>query len=127
PWSERKKLIWWDADAKQWDGLDIPDITKTKPPTYAPPRSAKGDDALGGDKPFIMHPDGVGWIYVPSGLKDGPLPAHYEPLESPIENPLYPSHPTDPAADAKRRPDNPYASSPDPQFPYVLPTYRLTE
>ncbi len=25
------------------------------------------------------------------------------------------------------RPDNPYASSPDPRFPYVLTTYRLTE
>ena len=31
-----------------------------------------------------MHPDGVGWLWVPSGLKDGPLPAHYEPRESPL-------------------------------------------
>ena len=30
---------------------------------------AEGDDALAGDKPFIMHPDGVGWIWVPSGLQ----------------------------------------------------------
>ena len=36
---------------------------------------------IAGDKPFILHPDGVGWLYVTSGLKDGPLPTHYEPLE----------------------------------------------
>jgi len=127
PWSERKKLIWWDADAKQWDGLDVPDVTKTKPPTYSPPRSAKGDAALGGDKPFTMHPDGVGWIYVSSGLKDGPLPAHYEPLESPVSNLVYPSQPVNPAADAKERPDNLYVRHGDPRYPYVLTTYRMTE
>ena len=55
-------------------------------------RSAKGMDAIGGDKPFILHPDGVGWLFVTSGLKDGPLPVHYEPLESPFGNPLYPEH-----------------------------------
>ena len=42
----------------------------------------QGVDALGGAKPFTLHPDGVGWLYVSSGLKDGPLPTHYEPLES---------------------------------------------
>src|SRR5438445_206637 len=87
-----------------------------------------GVQALGGAKPFILHPDGVGWIYVASGLKDGPLPTHYEPLESPISNPLYPKQQTDPAAEKKERPDNRYADSPgDPRFPYVLTTYRLTE
>ena len=25
--------------------------------------------------------DGKGWLFVPSGLKDGPLPTHYEPEE----------------------------------------------
>jgi formate dehydrogenase major subunit len=60
-------------------------------------------------------------------LKDGPLPAHYEPLESLIPNPLYVQQ-TNPAAQKKERPDNPYAGSPaDPQYPYVLSTYRLTE
>src|SRR5207244_1591538 len=74
-----------------------------------------------------MHPDGVGWIWVASGLKDGPLPAHYEPLESNIENALYPKQSTNPAADKNERPDNPYAKSPDDRYPYVLTTYRLTE
>ena len=127
PWSERKKLVWWDDAKNEWTGLDTPDFTKNKRPDYRPPENAEGDDALAGDKPFIMHPDGFGWIWVPSGLKDGPLPSHYEPLESPVTNQLYPQRSTDPAAERKERPDNPYADSPDARFPYVLTTYRLTE
>src|SRR5262245_22160797 len=30
----------------------------------------------------LLHEDGLGWLYVPKGLKDGPFPTHYEPLES---------------------------------------------
>src|SRR5437868_1612937 len=127
PWSERKKLIWWDTQQKKWTGHDTPDFKEDKPPGYIPPKNAKGDDAIAGDKPFIMHPDGVGWIWVSSGLKDGPLPTHYEPLESPLKNPLYPQHSTNPAAEKKERPDNAYAFSPDKRFPFVLTTYRLTE
>jgi formate dehydrogenase major subunit len=74
-----------------------------------------------------MHSDGEGWIWVASGLKDGPLPTHYEPLESPVNNPLYPARQANPTALKKERPDNPYAFSPDARFPYVLTTYRLTE
>lgn len=127
PWSKRKKLVWWNARKKEWTGYDVPDFTKTKPPDYQPPEGAKNDDALAGDKPFIMHPDGFGWIWVPSGLKDGPLPTHYEPLETPRSNALYPKHATDPGANKLENPGNPYAHSPDPRFPYVLTTYRLTE
>jgi formate dehydrogenase major subunit len=98
-----------------------------KAPDYLPPPDASGDAALRGDAPFIMHPDGVGRLYVPGGLKDGPLPAHYEPLESPVHNRVYPQQ-VNPAADPKARADNPYAQSPgDPRYPYVLTTYRLTE
>ena len=127
PWSERKKLIWWDADAHAWTGLDTPDFTRDKAPAYTPPPGATGDAALRGDAPFIMHPDGLGWIWVPAGLRDGPLPAHYEPLESPVSNRLYRQQ-VNPSADPKARPDNEYARSPaDPDYPYVLTTYRLTE
>ena len=37
-----------------------------------------------GTAPFIMRPDGLGWLFVPAGLVDGPLPTHYEPVESPV-------------------------------------------
>ena len=127
PWSERKKLVWWDESKKKWTGYDVPDFTATKTPAYHPSAEATGDDALAGDKPFIMHPDGFGWLWVPSGLQDGPLPTHYEPLEAPVENRLYPQRLIDPAAKTLESPENRYANSPDPRFPYVLTTYRLTE
>jgi formate dehydrogenase major subunit len=127
PWSERKKLVWWDEQKHEWTGFDTPDCTAGKPPDYMPAHGAQGDDALAGDKPFIMHPDGFGWIWVPSGLKDGPLPAHYEPLESPVQNLVYTGQSNDPAALKKERPDNQYACQPDARFPFVLTTYRLTE
>jgi formate dehydrogenase major subunit len=128
PWSERKALVWWDAGQKKWTGHDTADFTENKAPDYRPEKGAKGDDAIAGDKPFIMHPDGVGWIWVSSGLKDGPLPTHYEPLESVVANPLYPEQSTNPAADKKERPDNAYSfPSGDERFPYLLSTYRLTE
>lgn len=127
PWSERKKLIWWAAEQKKWVGNDVPDFTPTKAPDYRKNADSRGDDALNGDKPFIMHPEGLGRLFVPTGLKDGPLPTHYEPLESPVGNMLYPAHATNPAANTMERDDNRYAHSPDPRFPYVLSTYRLTE
>jgi len=128
PWSERKKLVWWDEEKKEWTGLDNADFKKDLAPTTPDNLdSGVGVTALGGARPFTLHSDGVGWIYVPSGLKDGPLPTHYEPLESVIENPLY-SQQNDPAAAKKERAENPYAKEvADPKFPYVLTTYRLTE
>jgi len=127
PWSERKRLVWWDEEKREWTGFDRPDFAKNKPPDYKPPEGARGMDGIAGDKPFVLHPDGVAWLYVTSGLKDGPLPTHYEPLESPFGDPLYPEHATSPAADKKIRPDNNYAYLGDERFPFVLSTYRLTE
>jgi formate dehydrogenase major subunit len=127
PWSERKALVWWDAEKKEWTGHDVADFTKNKPPDAPPQPDKGGDEALAGDAPFIMHPDGVGWIWVASGLKDGPLPTHYEPNESNVRNPLYPEQEKNPAANRMERPDNRYADSPDPRYPHVLTTYRLTE
>jgi formate dehydrogenase major subunit len=126
PWSERKALVWWDEEKREWVGHDVADFTRGKPPDYRPHQDHGGDEAIPGDAPFLMHPDGLGWLWVPSGLKDGPLPAHYEPLESNIDNPLY-AQQSNPYAQRFERPDNPYASSPDERFPYVLTTYRLTE
>ena len=45
--------------------------------------------AIAGDAPFIMHADGMGWLFAPGTTKDGPFPAHYEPVESPVRNALY--------------------------------------
>jgi formate dehydrogenase major subunit len=128
PWSERKKLVWWDAEKQEWSGEDVSDFKKDLPPDHKGDAKKGGLEALDGDKPFGLHPDGRGWLYVSSGLKDGPLPTHFEPLESLVPNAMYPGQDENPPADKKERPDNPYAKSPDdPRFPFVLTTYRLTE
>ena len=126
PWSERKKWVWWDAEAKKWVGYDVPDYIATKPPDDKAKPGAAGMDALPGTAPFIMRPDGVGWLYVPSGLVDGPLPAHYEPVESPVQNPLYKQQ-SSPVYKYWKDNANQLAKVGDPKFPYVITTYRLTE
>jgi formate dehydrogenase major subunit len=126
PWSERKKYIWWNEEQENWVGEDVPDFQVDKPPTYRPEADAKGVDAIPGDGPFIMQGDGLGWLFAPVGLKDGPLPVHYEPVESPVPNLLYERR-RDPAAELFDRPDNPYNPPEDPRYPYVVTTYRLTE
>jgi formate dehydrogenase major subunit len=127
PWSERKKYVWWDAATQQWTGYDNPDFIKDRPPSYRPPESARGLETISGDGPFVMNADGKGWLFAPRGLKDGPLPAHYEPRESVIRNPLY-GEQSNPARMEWKRLDNPYhAAWNDARFPYVLTTYRLTE
>jgi formate dehydrogenase major subunit len=124
PWSERKKLVWWDSE--KWTGIDVAGFVQGKPPDYEPEVGAEGLDAIPGDAPFILHEDGLGWIYVPKGLKDGPFPTHYEPLESPVANELY-SRDTNPPEHWFARRENRFAPPGDPRFPFVLTTYRLTE
>jgi len=130
PWSERKAYLRWDESRRRWVGPDVPDFDPATPPDHEPPPDATGPEALSGTDAFIMQADGKAWLYAPSGLVDGPLPAHYEPQESPFANPLY----------GQRR--NPVRSLPPPGrehfqpsdgergaqvFPYVATTYRLTE
>ena len=124
PWSERKKLIWWDSE--KWTGIDVAGFVQGKAPDFEPEVGAEGLDAIPGDAPFILHEDGLGWIYVPKGLKDGPFPTHYEPLESPVSNELY-SRETNPPEHWFPRRENQFAPPGDSRFPFVLTTYRLTE
>ena len=126
PWSERKKWVWWDEAQRKWVGYDVPDFAATKPPAAPAKPGAIGMDALSGKQPFIMKPDGVAWLFVPSGLVDGPLPTHYEPAESPVKNPLY-AQQASPVLKYWKRDDNALAPVGDPRYPYVITTYRLTE
>ena len=75
---------------RQWTGYDAPDFPRDKAPDTPAQPDGLGIDAHTGADPFIMNGDGRAWLYAPSGLKDGPLPAHYEPFESPVANALYP-------------------------------------
>ena len=127
PWSERKKYVWWDETEKKWTGYDVPDFPVGKAPDYKPAPGAVGMDAISGSDPFIMKPDGKGWLFVPKGLKDGPLPTHYEPAESPVHNALYHQQSNPAAKYFRDRPDNRLAAVGDENYPIVITTYRLTE
>jgi formate dehydrogenase major subunit len=126
PWSERKKLVWWDAAEKKWAGADTPDFQVDKPPTYVPPDGAMAEDAIAGDHPFILQADGRGWLFAAAGLMDGPMPTHYEPHESPFANPLYTQR-SNPTRQLYARRENPYNPAESDAYPYVVWTYRLTE
>jgi formate dehydrogenase major subunit len=126
PWSEGKKLVWWDQGQRKWTGIDIPDFVPDKSPEFRPTGNESGLAGIPGDAPFILHEDGLGWLHVPKGLQDGPIPTHYEPLESPVHNALY-SRDTNPVVSWFTRKDNRFAPPGDPRFPFVLTTYRLTE
>jgi formate dehydrogenase major subunit len=130
PWSERKAYVWWDEDQQKWTGHDVPDVKVDTRPDYQPEEGATGPEALSGTDAFIMQSDGKAWLYAPAGLTDGPLPAHYEPEESPFENALY-GQQSNPARQTLSRRDNRYHPSGDRPgsdvFPYVFTTYRLTE
>lgn len=131
PWSARKALVWWDAEAGEWTGHDVPDFTRDRSPDHRPAPDATGPDALSGTDAFIMQADGKAWLYVPSGLTDGPLPTHYEPQDSPFPNLLYGRQRNPVRHLPPPHPDNRYQPSggePGAEvFPYVATTYRLTE
>ena len=126
PWSERKKYMYWDEAAQTWAGPDVPDFPATKSPHEPAKPGAPGIDAHSGADPFIMQLDGRAALYTPGTLKDGPLPAHYEPVESPVRNALY-GQQNNPTLREWVRDDNAYNGTENPAYPYVMTTYRLTE
>ena len=114
PWDPTRKQVWWNETAQKWVGNDVPDF---KP-------DSKPEEHMG---PFIMNPEGVGRIFVPIGaVTDGPFPEHYEPIESPIENPLHPNQSNNPVVKKFKTDMDKYAK-PNEGYNLVCTTYRLTE
>ena len=128
PWSDAKAYVWWDGDAGEWTGHDVPDIEKKKPPSFVPPPGARAQAALSGGDAFIMQANGRAALFVPKGLADGPLPVHFEAAESPLRNRVY-GQDTSPVSiqyrgrwETRRQ-----VAGHDAAYPYVMTTYRLTE
>jgi len=126
PWSDRKKLVWWDEQERRWTGLDVPDFPVNKAPDTPLKPDGEGVDAHSGADPFLMMADGKGWLFAPTGLRDGPLPTHYEPVESPVSNAMYEQQ-ANPTVKYWPREDNRLAKREDPKYPHAVTTYRLTE
>ena len=124
-----RNTSWWGRSPPQMDGFRCSrlSIIADRAPSYRPPENAQGLATIGGTDAFMMNADGKSWIFAPQGLQDGPLPAHYEPQESLIQNPLY-GQQCNPARMEWKRRENPYHRAwGDPAYPYLLTTYRLTE
>jgi formate dehydrogenase major subunit len=114
PWDNSRRQVWWSESAQRWMGNDVPDFKADSKPS----------EHMG---PFIMNPEGVGRIFVPlAGLADGPFPEHYEPIESPIANPLHANQSSNPVV-KKFKADLDKFGTPDQGFNIVCTTYRLTE
>lgn len=130
PWSERKRLIWWDEEQGKWTGPDVPDFPAKLAPGTCPEKGSVGPQALDSNDAFIMQSDGKGWLFAPTGMVDGPLPTHYEPQESPVSNILYEQQQSPTRLIFK---GNHNLSRPAPGargsdvYPFVFNTYRLTE
>jgi len=114
PWDPDRPQIWWNEAQQKWVGNDVPDFK----PDSAP------KDHMG---PFIMNPEGIGRLFVPlAGMADGPFPEHYEPTESPIDNPLHPQQSHNPLA-KRFSSDQDKFGTPAEGYNIVCTTYRLTE
>jgi len=114
PWDMERRQVWWNEAQQKWVGNDVPDFKVDSKPA----------DHMG---PFIMNPEGVGRIFAPlAAFADGPFPEHYEPVESPIANPLHPKQSTNPVA-KKFKSDMDKLGTPAEGFNVVCTTYRLTE
>ena len=127
PWSEKKRYVWWNDGLARWVGVDVPDFPVAKRPDDPGDLDAGGMAAISGDSPFVMKPDGKGWLFFPFGMKDGPLPTHYEPWETPVRGALHADPQRDPLTKFWNVRGNAYNGVDNPKYPYVLTTYRLTE
>jgi len=114
PYDPDRKQIWWSETAQKWVGNDVPDFKADSKPS----------EHMG---PFIMLPEGVGRLFVPLGaMADGPFPEHYEPIESPIVNPLHPQQSNNPVA-KKFKTNMDKFGTVEQGYNLVCTTYRLTE
>jgi formate dehydrogenase major subunit len=114
PWDPERRQVWWNESARRWVGNDVPDF---KPDSH--PKDHMG--------PFIMNPEGVGRIFGPlTAFADGPFPEHYEPIESPIKNPLHPNQSNNPVVKKLTTSADKYGTT-EQGFTVVCTTYRLTE
>ncbi len=120
PWNPKKPVIEWVVeDGKgKWKG-DVPDGP------WPPLQNADGTANPAGRLPFIMKPDGVASIFGP-GLKDGPFPEHYEPMECPLEKNPMSAQMNNPVA-AVYGTAKDVVKTCDPRYPFIGTTYRVTE
>jgi formate dehydrogenase major subunit len=113
PFDPSRRQVWWDEAKQTWVGNDVPDFKVDSAPK----------DHMG---PFIMNPEGIGRLFIPLGLNDGPFPEFYEPIESPIANILHPKQSNNPVVKRYKTAMDKYGTV-DQGYNVICTTYRLTE
>jgi formate dehydrogenase major subunit len=108
-------------DGTKWITNDVPDFGITDAVTKAPNPPEKTANA-----PFIMLPEGQARFFNPSGLKEGPMPEHYEPVESPVKN-LISKQQNNPMAYRWGGEFSKLAATGSKEFPYVATTVHYIE
>ena len=119
PWKKDKPLMAWDGT--KWITNDVPDFGIADAVTKEPVPPEKTANA-----PFIMLPEGQARFFVPAGLKDGPMPEHYEPVESPVKN-LMSNQQNNPVAMRWGGECAKLAETGSKEFPYVATTVHYIE
>lgn len=125
-WSEAKSLVWWDPETSLWTGIDVPDIPLDLAPDTETDYTEISDVALGGTRAFRIKSDGRGWLFSSDALSNGPLPTHYEPIESPVQNLLYAQN-HDPLTMVWETRSNTASVEPNSQFPHLVHLTSLAE
>lgn len=144
PRDKDRALVWWNGTS--WVGNDNLDVAaKDKAPNT--PEGSKvfsngeGKGAIfrtvykqlqSGAPDLTLKPGydpnvfKVAPLISESGIVDGPFPTHYEPMESPVSNPMYSSVQANPTMRPMGAPDIQRVGEAK-DYPYVLTTYMVTE
>lgn len=112
PWNPELMLFKWDGT--KWSKNDVPDFNAKVPPAET------------ADKAFIMLPKGQARLFA-AGVKDGPMPEHYEPVESPVKNRMSGQQYNPGAVLWGGSVFDKYAPAESTDFPYVATTFRVPE
>ncbi len=108
PWNPNKYFVAWDEASQKWQQNDVGDFVTAVPPN---------------DNAFFMTWEQRARLFAPM-MKDGPLPEHFEPLESPTKNIMNGLQNTPTAqftTDKSVKPGNPE------DYPYAVTTYSVVE
>lgn len=124
PWNPEKAIIKWDTLNNKWDNADVPDFKASEPAKdpKAPPTQITPDKTV----PFLMQEESRGRLFAVKGVSDGPLPEHYEPIESPVKN-IISNQQTMPLATRFKGDVSKVAEVGSADYPYVGTTHRVIE
>ena len=113
PWNPNRVLVEWDGST--WIRNDVPDFAWGSVDSPNPPEKC----------PAFFMKDELHANFVTTGMKDAPLPEHYEPFETPVEKNLLNGALNSPMI---KFADNESVKKGDrSQYPIVATTYSITE